>query len=111
MAKVEGIPVYVVCNNHNDTLRSRYESLEAEEKVIRKEIREREARLAQINDEYRDLNKCEVHNVIDYIRCYSRSGNISVSDIDTYLCHCQNKLNGNINSAFLHFDNPVEEQK
>lgn len=33
------------------------------------------------------------------------------NDIDIYLCHCQNKLNGNSNNVFLRFDDPAEEKQ
>lgn len=108
---IQGIPIFQVCNNHNDTLRNRFSELEQEEMRIREEIKEKEKRLSEIKAEYKELNKAEVYNVLDYVRSYFYSGAISKGDLDMYLCHCQNKLNGNINSVFLRFDDPVDEKK
>lgn len=103
-----GIFVFESCNNLNDVLRNKYQSLEAEEQRLREEIRQREKRIAEIRAEYKDLNKAEVNVVLDYVRSYSRAHRLNGDDIDTYLCHCQNKLNGNINSTFLSFTEPEE---
>ena len=106
MAK--GIFVFESCNNYNDVLRNKYQSLKAEEQQLREEIRQRERRIEEIKAEYKDLNKAEVNVVLDYVRSYSRTHRLNENDIDTYLCHCQNKLNGNIDSTFLSFSNPAE---
>lgn len=108
--EIQGYPVYQCCNNANDILRRKYESLELEEMRLRDEIKERQKRIDEISEEYRCLNKAEVDNVLEYVRCYSRSQSLQLRKIDTLLCHCQNKLNGNIDSTFLHFDNPLEEK-
>ena len=105
---MKGISVFESCNNLNDILRNKYQSLEAEELKLRDEIRQRERRIEEIRAEYKDLNKAEVNVVIEYVRSYSRAHKLNENDIDTYLCHCQNKLNGNINSTFLSFSDPVE---
>lgn len=105
---IRGITLVESCNNLNDRLRNKYQSLEAEEKQLREEIRQRERRIEEIFAEYKDLNKAEVNVVLDYVRSYSRQHKLNENDIDTYLCHCQNKLNGNINSTFLSFTDPEE---
>ena len=100
--------VFESCNKQNDTLRHKYDNLKAEEENLKKEIQEREARLRDIRREYTDLNEAEINVVLDYVRSYSITDSLSKQEIDTYLCHCQNKLNGNINSTFLHFNDPME---
>lgn len=108
--EINGYSIYEVCNNSNDILRDRYMRLEIEENRLREEIKERERKLAEIRGEYKNLNMAEVHVVLDYVRTYLRSNKLQHSEADSLLCHCQNKLNGNINSVFLRFDNPVEEK-
>lgn len=105
---MKGISVFESCNNLNNVLRNKYQSLEAEELKLRDEIRQRERRIEEIRAEYKDLNKAEVNVVLEYVRGYSRAHRLNENDIDTYLCHCQNKLNGNINSTFLSFSDPEE---
>ena len=106
MAK--GIFVFESCNNCNDVLRNKYQSLKAEEQRLREEIRQRERHIEEIKAEYKDLNKAEVNVVLDYVRSYSRAHKLNEKDIDIYLCHCQNKLNGSIDSTFLSFTDPME---
>lgn len=103
--------VFEHCNNQNNILRNKYQSLEAEEQQLREEIRQRERRIEEIKAEYKDLNEAEVNVVLDYVRSYSRAHKLNENDIDIYLCHCQNKLNGDINSTFLSFSDPVEVKK
>ena len=43
-----------------------------------------------------------VNRVLDFIRNEYRAGRIC--DIETLLCHCQNKLNGNIDGIELDLD-------
>lgn len=100
--------VFECCNKSNDILRHKYNNLNAEEETLKKEIQEREARLRDIRREYTDLNEATVNVVLDYVRSYSSTDSLSKNEIDTYLCHCQNKLNGNINGIFLHFNDPME---
>lgn len=102
--------VFESCNNQNNILRNKYQSLEAEEQQLREEIRQRERRIEEIKAEYKDLNKAEVNVVLDYVRSYSRTHRLNENDIDIYLCHCQNKLNGNLNSTFLSFTDPMDEK-
>lgn len=106
--EVVGFRVFESCNKYNDTLRYKYANLKAEEENLRKEIQEREARLRDIRREYTDLNEAAVNVVLDYVRSYIKTDSLSKNEIDTYLCHCQNKLNGNINGTFLQFNDPME---
>ena len=43
-----------------------------------------------------------VNRVLDFIRDEYRAGRLC--DLDTLLCHCQNKLNGNIDGVELSLD-------
>lgn len=104
--EITGIPTWESCNNLNNILISRFSELKAEEDKLRKETKERQERIDVIRAEYKDLNRTEVKNILDYVRCYVRSGKLEVNEIDTLLCHCQNKLNGNIDSVFLTFEEP-----
>lgn len=108
---IKGIPVFECCNNTNDTLRNRYQLLKAEELRLREEIEQRKRRIEEIKTEYKYLNELEVNVVLDYVRSYSNAHKLKETDIDIYLCHCQNKLNGNINDVFLMFDDPAEEKQ
>lgn len=108
---IKGIPISESCNNTNDALRNRYQLLEAEELRLREEIEQRKRRIEEIKAEYRHLNEVEVNVVLDYVRSYSNAHKLKQTDIDVYLCHCQNKLNGNCNSIFLRFDDPAEEKQ
>lgn len=109
-AEIKGYPVYQCCNNANSILQRKYDTLKAEEDKLRMEIRERENRIEAIREEYKDLNKAEVDTVLDYVRSYTRADILSKNDIDVLLCHCQNKLKGNINSTFLQFNSPEQEE-
>lgn len=108
---IKGIPVFESCNIINDTLRKRYQLLEAEELRLREEIEQRKRRIEEIKTEYKYLNEAEVNVVMEYVRSYNNSHKLNEKDIDIYLCHCQNKLNGNINNVFLRFDDPAEEKQ
>lgn len=46
-----------------------------------------------------NYRRTSVNRVLDWIRSQHRQG--GEVDIDTYLCHCQNKLNGNIDGLEL----------
>lgn len=111
IGSIKGIPVFESCNNMNDTLRNKYQLLEAEELRLREEIEQRKRRIEEIKTEYKYLNEAEVNVVLEYVRSCNTAHKISVTDIDVYLCHCQNKLNGNCNNIFLRFDDPAEEKQ
>lgn len=69
-------------------------SLQAEEDDF---VRQRE----KLQWRYRRESVCRV---LDYVRDKARNGDIDGREIDTLLCHCQNKLNGNIDGTELEFD-------
>lgn len=107
--KIKGIPVWEGCNCKNNRLREEYLCCETEETEINNEIKKLEKRKKEIKECYAFLNKEEVCNILSYVRSYKRK--LSEFEIDTLLCHCQNKLNGNLNSTFIKFENPGEVQK
>ena len=54
-------------------------------------------------DDYKLAYRLEsVNRVLDFIRNEYRAGRIC--DLETLLCHCQNKLNGNIDGTELDID-------
>lgn len=57
-----------------------------------------------------ELNKYRiecVNRVLDFVR--QHKGILKNAGIDTYLCHCQNMLNGNIDGTVLHLEDLKEE--
>lgn len=93
-----GYKVIDVCNSKAEELKKRYEELQNRKSQLKAELKE-------IEYEELHLRKEEVNNVCDYVRTYSRLGVLDSHDIDCYLCHCQNMLNGNIDGTFLTFNN------
>lgn len=62
--------------------------------------------ILQLNEEYnekiKDYRIASVDRVLDFMR--SNRLRISSREIDTLLCHCQNKLAGNIDGVELDLD-------
>lgn len=50
-----------------------------------------------------ELRMCEVNNVLEFVKLHLNK--LDSKEIHTLLVHCQNKLNGNIDSVFLIFEN------
>ena len=95
--EVKGLKTIDVCNNRAEQLQIRYHNLETREAQLL-------AELGKIDREKGNLRIEEVNNVCDYLRTYALTGTINKRDIETYLCHCQNMLNGNIDGTFLKFE-------
>ena len=55
------------------------------------------------------LRNEEVKNVCEYVRTYTSFGVLNNKDIDIYLCHCENVLNGNLDGLFLTFHKELEK--
>lgn len=70
------------------------------------QIRQHEKEIADIRLDYNSkiakYRKESVNRVLDFIRSEYRAGRIC--DLETLLCHCQNKLNGNIDGTELDLD-------
>ena len=95
-SNVESFKVIDICNNKADSLKEAYHE---EIELLKKEIKEK-TELLEKNKVASRIS--EVYNVIDYLRSYHKK--LSDTEIDTYLCHCQNMLLGNIDGIVLHFD-------
>ena len=91
-----GYKVIDLCNDKSKELERRYKALQNRKVELERELH-------KIELETIKLRKEEVDNVCDYVRSYSRAGILDAGDIDLYLCHCQNMLNGNIDGTFLTF--------
>lgn len=77
-----------------------------ETECTRKEIDALEKRIRNLREYHQNKlreYRCEsVNRVLDYIRTEYRAGRIC--DLETLLCHCQNKLNGNIDGTEIVFE-------
>lgn len=79
------------------SLTNDWETICIHEKELEKEKDIYEKRLL----EYRIA---EVNYVLENVASLIRTGKTDLREIGTYLCHCQNKLNGNIDGVILNFD-------
>lgn len=70
------------------------------------EIRQHEKEIADIRLDYNSkvakYRKESVNRVLDFVRSEYRAGRIC--NLEILLCHCQNKLNGNIDGVELDLD-------
>lgn len=107
--EITGTPIYEDCNNAIQTLKSRYNELDKQLEKLRKDADRIREKIFEIRREYKDLNQAEVHEILCYVRSYASI--LSSREIDTLLCHCQNKLNGNIDSVFLTLENPKKTRR
>lgn len=78
-----------------DEAESAKKEIDALEKQIRN-LREYQ------QNKLREYRRESVNRVLDYIRTEYRAGRIC--DLETLLCHCQNKLNGNIDGTEIVFE-------
>lgn len=85
-----------VCNSNAEKMKERYKKIEAQ-------MNEAYLIIEKSKKEIEGLRREEVQNVLDYVRTYFNSGVLNKNDIDSYLCHCQNTLYGNIDGVFLTF--------
>lgn len=85
------------CNDKAKAMKVRYKELQDRKVELKAELEKIELEELYFREE-------EVKNVLDYVRTYSRLGVLDNNDIDTYLCHCQNMLKGNIDGTFLTFN-------
>jgi hypothetical protein len=84
------------CNDKAKAMKVRYKELQDRKAELKAELEKIELEELYFREE-------EVKNVLDYVRTYSKLGVLDSNDIDTYLCHCQNMLKGNIDGIFLTF--------
>ena len=102
---MSGIKVYraeEVARDAKQKLISDYESC----KCDLAEIRQHEKEIADIRLDYNSkivkYREESVNRVLDFIRSEYRAGRIC--NLEILLCHCQNKLNGNIDGVELDLD-------
>lgn len=105
---ITGTPVYEACNNTIQTLQSRYNELDKQLEKLRKDADRITEKIFEIRREYKDLNQAEVNEILSYVRSYAAM--LSSREIDVLLCHCQNKLNGNIDSVFFDIKKSKKKQ-
>lgn len=107
--EIKGYTYCEACNLKSEELIKKYTPLN--EKLIRiyNEIKRLEKEREEIKKEVIQLRKEEVNNVLEYVRGYRKV--LKPNEIDTYLCHCQNMLNGNIDGVFLSFRDPIIDIK
>lgn len=102
MSETKGITVEMFCGNTKDKLISDYESCKRDLAEIRQhneEIRNMRNAYSQKITRYRIDS---VSRILDFIRREYRAGR--VCDLEKLLCHCQNKLSGNIDGVELDLD-------
>lgn len=102
MSEIKGYTVEEVARNAKQKLISDYEFC----KCNLAEIRQREKEISDIRLDYSlkiaKYRMESVNRVLDFIRSEYRAGRIC--DLETLLCHCQNKLSGNIDGIELDLD-------
>ena len=102
MSEIKGCTAEEIARYTKEKLISDYEFC----KCDLAEIRRHEKEIADIRLDYNSkivkYRKESVNRVLDFIRSEYRAGRIC--DLETLLCHCQNKLNGNIDGTELNLD-------
>lgn len=102
MSEIKGYTVEEVARDEKQKLISDYEFCKRD----LAEIRQREKEIADIRLDYNSkivkYRMESVNRVLDFIRSEYNAGRIC--DLETLLCHCQNKLNGNIDGTELDLD-------
>lgn len=102
MSEIKGYTAEEVARNAKQKLISDYEFC----KCNLAEIRQREKEISDIRLDYSlkiaKYRMESVNRVLDFIRSEYRAGRIC--DLETLLCHCQNKLSGNIDGIELDLD-------
>ena len=102
MSEIKGYTAEEIARNAKKKLISDYEFC----KCNLAEIRRRETEIADIRLDYNlkiiKYRMKSANRVLDFIRSEYRAGRIC--DLETLLCHCQNKLNGNLDGTELDLD-------
>ena len=102
MSEIKGYTSEEAARNEKEKLISYYEFC----KCNLAEIRRREKEISDIrldyNSKIENYRKKSVNRVLDFVRSEYRAGRIC--DLETLLCHCQNKLNGNLDGTELDLD-------
>ena len=99
MSKIKGYTAEEIARDAKEKLISDYELCECNLAEIRRHEKEiADIRLAY-NSKITKYRIESVNRVLDFIRSEYTAGRIC--DLETLLCHCQNKLNGNIDGIEL----------
>ena len=102
MSGIKGYTAEEIARDAKEKLISDYELCECN--LIK--IRQHEKEIADIRLDYNSkivkYRMESVNRVLDFIRSEYVAGRIC--DLETLLCHCQNKLNGNIDGIELDLD-------
>lgn len=102
MSKIKGYTAEEIARNSKEKLISDYEFCKCNLAKIRQHEKEiADIRLAY-NSKIAKYRIESVNRVLDFIRSEYTAGRIC--DLETLLCHCQNKLNGNIDGIELTLD-------
>lgn len=102
MSEIKGYTTEEVARDAKQELISNYELC----KCNLAQIRQHEKEIADIrfdnNSKIAKYRMESVNRVLDFVRNEYRAGRIC--DLEILLCHCQNKLNGNIDGVELDLD-------
>ena len=102
MSKIKGYTAEEIARDSKEKLISDYEFCVRD--LV--EIKKHEKEIADIRLDYNSkivkYRMESVNRVLDFIRSEYGAGRIC--DLETLLCHCQNKLNGNIDGTELDLD-------
>lgn len=102
MSGIKGYTAEEVARDEKEKLISDYEIC----KCNLVKIRQHEKEIADIRLDYNSktvkYRKESVNRVLDFVRSEYRAGRIC--NLEILLCHCQNKLNGNIDGVELDLD-------
>lgn len=102
MSEIKGYTAEEVARDAKEKLISDYEFCKRD----LAEIKQREKAIVDIRLNYNSkivkYRTESVDRVLDFIRSEYKAGRIC--DLETLLCHCQNKLNGNIDGTELTLD-------
>lgn len=100
ISKQSCIEEFEKCKNH-------YNKILAKQKEIDKMKIELERLQSEQNEMIADYRVCSVDRVLEYIR---HKGITDARELDVLLCHCQNKLMGNIDGTELDLNYEVEDE-
>lgn len=99
MSKIKGYTAEEIARDAKEKLISDYEFCKCDLAEIRLHEKEISDIRLNYNSKIVKYRMKSVSRVLDFIRSEYRAGRIC--DLETLLCHCQNKLNGNIDGTEL----------
>lgn len=102
MSRIKGYRAEKVALYEKQRLISDYEVCKCDLVKIRQREKEISDILLDYNSKIVMYRMGSVNRVLDFIRSEYRAGRIC--DLETLLCHCQNKLSGNLDGTELDLD-------